>query len=127
MKLNIDKSSSKHGLIRKREIHSAKITVVLDEEEKQAMLDFYNPKDPSTDGDLITYENVFGKVPLKVRFGWIVNSVKKGEDFSWTFNAHTAIDREALIQEFVEELKHVKEIFMTNAKVSGDGTSEIEI
>jgi len=129
MKLNIDKSTFKRGLIFKKELHSANVTVLLDEDEKQAILDFVNPKRPETNIYIMSYHPMGNpkNAPINVGYRWIYDAIKKGQDFSWKFTATTPIEREGLVQDFVSGLQEMKDLVMANAAASGTGSSEIEL
>jgi len=129
MKLNIDKSTFTRGLIFKKELHSANVTVILDEKEKQAILDFVNPKRPETNIYIMSYHSMGNpkNAPINIGYRWIHDAIKKGKDFSWKFTATTPIEREGLVQDFVAGLQEMKNLVMANAAASGSGASAVEI
>ena len=129
MKLNVDKTTKKTGLLSKKEVQFAKVTLTLSEEEKAALYAFYNPKDSGTDMELVAFHPM-GETknhPVKFRLGSVVSDLRKGKTVQFNLSARTAVEREMLVQEFTENMSKAKSIFMANAALSGDSSEEIEL
>ena len=129
MKLNVDKTTQKTGFLSKKEVHFAKVTLNLSDEEVSALNTFYNPKDSSTDLELIAFHPMGEPKnhPVKFRLGSIVSDLRRGKPIQFNLSARTALDRESLIQEFTGNISKAKNIFMANAEFSGDSSEEFEI
>jgi len=128
MKLNIEKTSSKRGLLKKTEVHTAIITVAFDEEEQAAIATFVDPKKPETNMSLMTYSTTLAKgSEFYIWYRNIAEQVAQSGTFVQKFHDTTPIARETLVNEFIDGLKHFKDIVLANAIASEEGTSEIEI